>query len=70
MANVVMSPKPKRVRTFMINGQIYEGGAEEYYSGKSTQPATDTTVGDELGATSGTDRLDESTEDDKKEDKE
>jgi len=70
MANVVMSPKPKRVRAFMINGQLYEGGAEEYYTGKSTAPTPVATVGDELGATSGTDRLDESTEDDKKENKE
>ena len=30
---VQMSPKPKRIKTFIINGQIYEGGATEYYQG-------------------------------------
>ena len=29
MANVIMSPHPKRIRTFIKNGQIYQGGAEE-----------------------------------------
>ena len=29
-----LSSKPKRVRTFLApNGQTYEGGPEEYYSG-------------------------------------
>jgi len=62
MANVVMSPKPKRVRTFIINGQVYEGGAEEYYNGSS--------VGNELGGATSTDRVAESTEDNKTENKE
>lgn len=57
-----MSAKPKRVRSFIINGQIYEGGAEEYYNGSS--------VGNELGGAPSTDRLAESTEEYKKENKE
>lgn len=56
MANVVMSPKPKRVRSFIINGQVYEGGAEEYYSGKSAP------MGNELGGDTSPDRLAEQTE--------
>ena len=59
MANVVMSPKPKRVRSFIINGQIYEGGAEEYYNGSS--------VGNELGGASTTNRVAEQTEANEKE---
>jgi len=31
---VVMAAKPKRIREFIINGHIYAGGAEEYYSGQ------------------------------------
>jgi len=56
MANVVMSSKPKRIRAFMINGQLYEGGAEEYYTGKSTA------MGNDLGGTISPDRVAESTE--------
>ena len=55
---VVMSPKPKRVRSFIINGQVYEGGAEEYYNGTST-------MGNELGGNTSPDRLAEQTEGDK-----
>jgi hypothetical protein len=54
MANVVMASKPKRVRSFIINGQIYEGGAEEYYNGSS--------MGNDLGGATTTDRLAEQTE--------
>lgn len=61
MANVVMSAKPKRVRSFIINGQLYEGGAEEYYNGVSTP------VGNEVGGTPTTDRLAEQTEVNEKE---
>jgi hypothetical protein len=35
MATVEMSAKPKRIKTFIINGQVYEGGATEYYQGTS-----------------------------------
>ncbi|NTW91012.1 MAG: hypothetical protein HGA35_03645 [Erysipelotrichaceae bacterium] len=48
----------------MINGQLYEGGAEEYYSGKSTS------MGNELGGTPSPDKLAESTEANKEENKE
>lgn len=40
---VVMAAKPKRVRKFIINGHIYAGGAEEYYSGQRNP------IGDNLG---------------------
>jgi hypothetical protein len=32
---VIMSPKPKRVRVFLKNGQVYEGGAEEVFQNNS-----------------------------------
>lgn len=38
-----MAAKPKRVRKFIINGHIYAGGAEEYYSGQRNP------IGDNLG---------------------
>ena len=35
MPEVVMSANPKKIRTFIINGQMYEGGAEDYFSGRA-----------------------------------
>lgn len=34
MANVEMSPNPKKVSSFIINGKRYEGTSAEYYEGK------------------------------------
>jgi len=46
----ILSSKPKRVRAFLApNGQIYEGGAEEYYTG----------VANILGGTKNADRVPE-----------
>lgn len=47
MANVEMSPNPKRVKVFIgSDGKIYEGGAEE-------------NLGTNLGTAPGTDRIQE-----------
>jgi len=31
----ILSPNPKRVRRFIINGQMYDGTAEDYFSGRA-----------------------------------
>ena len=60
MANVVMAAKPKKVSSFIINGQVYEGTANDYYSGKLT--STRTPVVDELGGVESADKVAEETE--------
>lgn len=37
MANVEMSPNPKKVSSFIINGKRYEGTSAEYYEGKQVE---------------------------------
>ena len=59
MANVVMASKPKRIRTFIINGQVYEGGMEQYYSGQATPAKTTNTVEPNLGGATTPDGLPE-----------
>ena len=41
MAKVELSSKPKRVRRFIHNGQIYDGGAEEYFNGTAQKVGND-----------------------------
>ena len=51
MANVTMSPNPKRIRVFMGgDGKIYEGGIEQNLGNKTNA---------NLGATGGTNKIQE-----------
>lgn len=56
MANVVMASKPKKISSFIINGQVYEGTANDYYSGKLTS------MGNDLGGAETPNRVSEPTE--------
>lgn len=41
----ILSPNPKRIRQFILNGQIYEGGIDQAYSARNNVGGTGSSNG-------------------------